>query len=391
MLWTSKRNKWVILILFNISQAFSEENLLSSTSAITADSDKPKTLYELPKLFTKQDVNNIVFLDKEAKYSYFQNRSGGLYLSTNYRIIPIMQGNSETYYWMNSSKDRKKIVLERVSSFFSQNGLHSTHDLFVAQFGDMNFKKIGQGVHPFLHLNDTWVSSYTPFDRVLHLKNLKQSKFDLTILQNKHLNTYFIPQIIFLNSENVVFTDMNALGYEALFHLHLNTRKITLLEKVSTPNVRIELCLLNNQLVVGSFGALHSPFGSEIVLYKNLEDLLKKNKNSLYRSMMNDIGHLICENETKKIIFIQNQSPTEARNKYYPLKSEVVSLSLKDKKIQTLTNLQWVSQIIHMDGRVLLPHRENYFLLKGENTKNNESPHLELPKPEIDSEQEDIL
>src|SRR5690606_3953585 len=136
------------------------------TLAVAATPTPP----ELPKLLTKQDVHNILFLDRNGKYSYYQNRSGGLYLSTNYKIIPIMQGDAETYYLMRGSHWRSKLILEKINQSSTQLPVGRSHEIYTMDFGDTNLKKVGTGIHSELHLGDMWLSYFHPDSNALILK-----------------------------------------------------------------------------------------------------------------------------------------------------------------------------------------------------------------------------
>lgn len=326
-----------------------------------------QSLPNFPKLLTKQDVHNILFLDREGKYSYFQNRSGGLYLSTNYKIIPLMQGNLETYYLIKGTDSHKKLILEKINSFFTQYNVNSNHDIYTIGFGNINLKKIGTGIEGTLHLKDTWVSLFNSDLNAIEFKNLENSKLDMRIDLNPHLNPYFIPQVIFYDEENIFYTDMNKKGEISLIHFYRNSQMLKVVFKSSNKNTKLELCQDKKGIILGEFGLSDSSFGSEIRYYSNLESILNNKSRSLYRSMRNDIGNIVCED---KIYFIQDQS---REKKHFPTKTEVVSLDFKDSKVNTLTNISYATQIFSMDGRIILPFRESFYLLKGENTNVTDS------------------
>jgi hypothetical protein len=106
--------------------------------------------------------------------------------------------------------------------------------------------------------------------------------------------------------------------------------------------------------------------------------------------MLNDPGHLLCDEEKKQVFFIQDQSSDSKKSRYYPTKNEVVSLNIANGKLTTITNIQWVSQLVMMDGRIIIPFRDQYYLLKGENTKHNESPLGNLDLGKIEDEEKSL-
>jgi hypothetical protein len=45
--------------------------------------------------------------------------------------------------------------------------------------------------------------------------------------------------------------------------------------------------------------------------------------------------------------------------------SEAVKLDLKSKRVETKSNLKSVSQIIEMDGRIMIPFRGAFYVIEG--------------------------
>ena len=82
---------------------------------------------------------------------------------------------------------------------------------------------------------------------------------------------------------------------------------------------------------------------------------------TIYRSTDNDIGNMLCQQD--KIYFIK----TLSENKRMNLKTtDVAEVILKTGAISMKSDLQKVTQIISVDGRVLIPFRDDYFVVDGE-------------------------
>ena len=142
--------------------------------------------------------------------------------------------------------------------------------------------------------------------------------------------------------------------------------------KVSSPLQKLELCLSEKYLFVGQFGLSRSGLGSSITRYP-LSNLIPQEAKVIYQSEKDDIGHLVCDFSEDKIFFIQNK--TQKGDKEY---FEAISLNINDGVIKTLTSLQFPSQIINMDGTLLLPLNGKNYILEG----NNELVRDSLPKRE---------
>jgi hypothetical protein len=89
---------------------------------------------------------------------------------------------------------------------------------------------------------------------------------------------------------------------------------------------------------------------------------------------------MICDDQS--IFFIK----TLVHNRKINFKqTEAVKLEIKTTKLQTVTDLSSVTQLVAMDGRILVPFRGDFYVLEGsanltdDSLRKPENPNEELP------------
>lgn len=328
----------------------------------------------LPVLATKQPASKICFISNDGLYTYFQRKPATLMLASRYTLKEVLSGPEDAFFTMKSSTAHKKMLIEMDPFFHLAQGITDDKFIYAVDFGSTITTVIGRGMNSQLHLNDSWASFYQMQTKNLSFQSLStptaKSKFQIHI--NSSLNPYFIPQVVMYDDQSILFTDISSDGRQALFLLKRNTKEMVLLLKTKKPGMKIELCLNRNNLFVGQFGYPEvKNTGSEISFIDLAVGKDFSKLKSLYSSkQQNDIGNLECNVDSEFIYFIQNQSPIG--NSLFS-KSEAVSLSLKDKKIKTISDLGNVTQIINLDGRLIIPFQGEVYVAKGNNKVDNDS------------------
>ena len=319
---------------------------------------------ELPLLETKQAINNLRYLANDGKFTYYQRRSGSLLFSTNYKVTEVMKGEIGTSYNITNSEHKINLVLTKDITYHLIYNIRKSYQIFIIPYGKHISKRIGEGVNPKLHLKDQWISYYEPYENTLIFQNIKRSVLSYKIRLKNKKNPYFIPQVIMLSDNTILFTDLNAKGIPGVILFERNSKKLEAVYKADTPYQRIELCRLGNQLYVGEFGLSRLDPGSYIsqISTDKFDYLSRK---VIYESPYNDIGHIRCKVDPNKLYFVRNNK-AQAKKEYY----EAAVLDLQSKKVKTLTSLKFVTQITYMDGFLLVPQKGKYYVIHGKNDLN---------------------
>jgi hypothetical protein len=342
----------------------------------------------LPELLAKQAVNNIRFLSKDGKFTYYQKRSGSLIFSTNYKVQEVLKGEIGTSYTLFASSARKKIIILRNPNFNNFYSLRAKENIYIANYGENSPREIGAGLSPTLLLDDSWLSYYDPYTKILNFENTTNSALKFSIKLNNRLNPYFVPQVVMSDDNTVYYTDLSEAGIYGILEFKRNTAKSEIIYKAPNPMSKIEICLNQDQLILGVFGIHFSKAGSSISkLPLPFKDISKRE--SIYTSDLNDLGHLVCDFDKENIAFIKNTGDKNTPG------HDIAGLNTTDKKLTFLSENKNISNIINMDGILLTQVKGKYYIAKGDvdyknldtlKAKTETAPLIDTDKKELGKE-----
>lgn len=341
----------------------------------------------MPELLTKQAVNNIRFLSKDGKFTYYQKRSGSLLFSTNYKVQEMLKSDIGTAYTIFATPTRKKMVILQNAHFHNFYSLRAKEAIYLVNYGETTPREVGWGIAPTLLLNDTWLSYYDPYSKILNFENTSNSALKFSIRLNNRINPYFIPQVLMSDENTVYYTDLSEVGIYGILEFKRNTSRSDIIYKAPSAMMKIEICLHQEQLVLGAFGIHFSKIGSSISRSPlPFKDFSKRE--NIYNSELNDLGHLVCDFDKENIAFIKNFG--NINTPAY----DIANLSIIDKKIIPLSEKKTVTNIINMDGILLTQEKGKYYIVKGDvDFKNIDTlkakPDLVLPTNTKDKDLED--
>ena len=310
-----------------------------------------KTL--LPEFITKQDSSNLRLITHDGKFTYYQRRSGALLLSTNYNVKNILEGSVGSNYLVISSPARKKILIAQDKNLHSFLSLNKLKKIYSADFNGSRLILLGEGVNPQLHLDDTRMSFYNPYKKTITILKTHASGGGHDISIKSGRNPFFLPQVVMLDVNTILFTDLNAQGFPGIIKHSKNNKKSVNIYKAPSPNRKIELCKKNNQLIMGEFGLDPLESHGHISLLTPPD----YKRTIIYKSSHNDIGNIICSIKGNFIYFIKRISS----------QTEVARLNIETHSHKVISDVSHATQIIDMDSNLLLPYQGKYYLLLGEN------------------------
>jgi hypothetical protein len=336
-----------------------------------------------PELIAKQSNDNIRLISADGKFTYYQRRSGSLHFSKNYKIIDVLKAAQATQYTMYSTNAKKKIVISQNINFHTFLSLRMKEKLYVMNYGEAIPREIGDGVSPALHLDDQWVSYYDPYLKTLNFEHTINYALKFTIKLNNKLNPYFTPQVVMLDENTILYTDLGENGNYGLVEYKRNLNESKIIHKTNNSTTRLEIIKCNSNFIYAELGFPNSHNGTYIYSSPlDIQNLSKKER--VYASELDDIGHITCDFTSDMIYFVKNTG--DKNNSIF----EINELDLKTKKENLLTDLKTTTTIINMDGMILTFDRGKYLIVKGEkDLKSADSLKLnskEAPKPNLESE-----
>lgn len=313
-----------------------------------------------PKLLTKSEISNLRYISKDGNITYYQRRSGNLLLSTNYKVEEVLKGNLGSQYQIFSSDADKRLLVTQDESFHTFFSVRHLKKVYLVKKGSKESIFLGEGLSPQLHLDDSWASFFNPYQQKLVFKNLNSPALEFTIKTKNEINPFFIPQVIMLSPKIILYTDINNKGINGILQHNRATKEIKPIFKSAHSAQKIELCLGYDNLFIGEFGINDNENGS-IIAKVSLKNFNVDKADVIYQSKNNDFGNLKCKFRKNFLYFIKNTATVGGR-----IESDVFSLQHKQKVIKKISKIKYVSQLITMSNRLLVPYRSEFYVLEGE-------------------------
>lgn len=316
---------------------------------------------ELPRFLTKHSPDTLRFISMDGRHAYIQKKPGVLGMVSSFRSLDFVSEAYSNDYLVKSSRWKQRLAIESVPNAHEEYNLYKNNRIMVVDYGNTVTRDVGNGKNARLHLNDEWISYYNAIKKVIHIQNLvTQKKYDIRL--SKKANPFFVPEVEMPNSMTVVYTDINENGLSALIAFDLVTQKSTIVYRSPQNATRLEICQQQNYLAVGEFPYEGVSRGSKILKFSDNEGMRTSSYTTLYSSVEQDLGNLICLPDF--IYFIKTMNHDKQTNHKT---TEAVRLDLKTQNVEVKSDLKYVAQLVEMDGRVLIPLRGEFFVLEGKN------------------------
>lgn len=315
---------------------------------------------EPQKFLTKHALDSIRYISLDGRVAYVKKRPGVLGLVSYFKSVDFLSEPSESDFKVTASKAKQKIVIEVIRNHHSEYNFFKDNKILVGKYGDTQFKELGMGQNVKLHLDDEWISFYSAYRRAIIIQNIQTSKKFEILLSDKN-NQFFVPDVQMVSSDTIVYTDINDKGLAAALGFNLLTQKSLIIYKATQNGTRMELCHAPGYLAIGEFPYAGVTRSSQILQVKMVGGINLTSYSTLYNSVDLDLGNMVCQPDSIYFVKTMNQ------DKRLTIKTtEAVKLDLKTQKLQTMTSLNNVTQIIEMDGRVMVPLRGDFFVLEGD-------------------------
>ncbi|HLE11912.1 MAG: hypothetical protein A2504_06625 [Bdellovibrionales bacterium RIFOXYD12_FULL_39_22] len=317
---------------------------------------------KLPIIATKQSVQSIRLITQDGRFTYYQSAQGKLLLSRDFDVVLVLEGAMYTNYLVQISPARKRLLISQDNAFHSFLGTRKLLEIFAADLGSPQSELLGMGISPALHLDDRWASYYNPHTTTIYFKNLENKQTSFAIELFNKSNLFFIPQVVMLNDEEIIYTDINQAGIAGIIYFKRSEKKPIVKVKATNIMQRFELCRSSSSLFVGRFNHGKSNTTSTIqqAALKDGPEVLDRLQ-QIYESKDDDFGNINCTATEKKLYFIKAIGQGGKRL------SEAASLELKTGVVTVESDLEFVTNLIEMDGKLLIAHNGITYLLYGEN------------------------
>lgn len=312
----------------------------------------------LPQLLTKHAPETLRYISADGNTAYVKKNNGVLSLVQGYRSSDFITDQAFSDFLVTDSSSNVRITIEVIPNHHRALNINKLHKILVTKKGLDKPVEMGEGRYPQLHLSDEWISFYRPDSQQITLKNIITSK-EYKIQLAKKSNPFYFPSYAMSSPSHFVYTDINDKGFAQLNLFDLSATKSQTLLKADQPGTFFEVCQADKYFAVGEFPYQGVQRGSRILSYQK-NNSRPSGYSTLYNSSDADVGNLICASDS--LYFIKT---TSFDSQLITSKTEVAQISLASNKLELKSNLGNVTKLLQMDGRVLLPYRENLFVLEG--------------------------
>ncbi len=316
----------------------------------------------LPLFLTKHASDTLRYITMDGRYAYVQKKPGVLGFVSSYRSVDFLSDTAQSDYLVKGSRFEERLVIEVIPNVHTEYNLFKNHRIHVVDWGNSVPREVGTGRAAKLHLGDEWVSFFETKEKLIHIQNLVTQKKHTIKLSGK-AHPFFVPEVEMINQGTVAYTDVNDTGHSALISFDLLGGKSTVVYKSPQTGTKLELCQHQDYLAIGEFPHDGVTRSSRILQVKYASGAANlAGHSTIYESRTQDLGNMVCLPET--IYFIQT-THQEARTNSKT--TQAVKLDLKTNGLTQVSNLQTVTQLIEMNGRVLIPLRGDFYVVEGKN------------------------
>ena len=318
---------------------------------------------KLPQFITKQPHSAIRYVSNDDSLSFYQKRTGSLIFSQNFKLTEVLKGPAKTYYFVIAGSEKKKFLIIKDPFFTNAHSVRHKQEIYVFDIKDKTTKLLGRGISPKLHFFESWATFYDPHQKKIYVKSLVSDSLSYTLNIKSTNAPYFIPEVLVLSNNTVLLTDVNKKEHLSIFQFNRSEKKMRSMYLSSAPGTKVEFCQLKGNIYFGEFG-LNPSSGKSVITGIDSKGKFQ----SFYQSDSSDLGNLICHKETNRLYFIKVFPIGKSTYEYT---SEVVALDPKTKKINIISKLKNVTQVINMDGRILIPHQGVLLIAHGNEIKDD--------------------
>ncbi|HXH73766.1 MAG TPA: hypothetical protein VNJ08_02305 [Bacteriovoracaceae bacterium] len=314
---------------------------------------------ELPKFLTKHSPDTLRYISMDGRTAYVQKKPGVLGFVNSFKSVDFLTETSASDFILTGSPDKIKLAIEVVSNPHTEYNLLKNNKIIVVNWGNTQTKDVGFGRSPKLHLKDEWITYYDAYDKMLHIQNIStQKKFEIKLAAKA--NPFFIPEVVMVAQDNVTYTDINENGFVALITFNLSTKVSTVIYRSPQSGTKLELCRNDGYVAVGEFPYEGISRGSKIMHIKLSSETNLAGYTTIYNTVDQDLGNMVCH--PTAIFFIKTMSQEKKLN---TKTTDAVRLDLKTHKIEAKTSEGNITQLIEMDGRVMIAFRGDFYVIEG--------------------------
>lgn len=314
----------------------------------------------LVEIATKQSEERIRYQSSDGKYTFYQKRDGGLALSQYLKTSEILTNPVGTQYLVLGTKDEKTFLVLVKNNFHQENSIRSNWIIKKYLPEEGIFNDLGEGVGAKFQMDDQWISFYNFYSKKVEIISLANNLLSFGFKVQSAFSSYFVPQVVVLDNNSVIFTDQNEKGESGVVLFTKSEGKFSTLYKNQSPLHKLELCKVKDQIAIGHF-PMPSVNSHSIIKTIKVNDIHTKSPvpKTVYRNSFADLGQMKCDKD--KVMFIKTHK-NDADRRYF--ETDLVRLDVETQKTQQLTENHKIRRFFIMSGQTYVPLEGKMYMIK---------------------------
>lgn len=309
--------------------------------------------YQIVPFIPKDKASNLLFQSSDDQVRYLLQNQNILSLVEVAKSTQLYKASVESaQYEIMATSSKRHILVSLDETPFINFDPNKNKKLFWGTYKGTTLNPLGEGSLPQLHLDDQWASYFDASKKTLTFESLQmlgKNTYKLTL--NNKFSPYFIPEVSMIDYEQVLYTDLNEKGEEALISYNLKTRAFVFIHKTVGPGKKISHCSIGNDIIIAEFdlnsNAQVSLFGMTFRDNKTFSDKITYfTDNGKYQPK------ILCRQKEKSIFLLKSSVNSEK----YKFGNQSILVNISIPKVNTIEIPfdRSFSQIFSMDDRVLL-------------------------------------
>lgn len=322
---------------------------------------------KLLEFSTRQNIHNLKY-DALNGITFYLKGTKSLAYSAKNKANVVIENKVDSEFDVIKVNEDQYIISVKEDNYRDLAFIKDAQ-IFLYSIKSAKLTPIGSGSYPIFHPLSNYMS-YTREDKnklFIEVVNTRNYLDRFSIPLNSR-DLLFRPQVAILNDGIIYYTDRNKEFLPQLNLYNNRSKKNYILREFKKENTTLSLALNKDKLFL-----LESEIGPKSYLELSslkVGSIDYSKKIPLFNSQFGPAFNLnILNNE---LFFI---TTLKSENSNLINKREVVSFSLEDKKLYQRSDLNYVSTIVVHNDTILVPYKDDIFLLKnkaGKYTLNKE-------------------
>jgi hypothetical protein len=309
--------------------------------------------YQIVPFIPKDKSSNLLYQTADDQVRYLLQNQNTLSLVEVAKSTQIHKSQSEIAHMeVIATKTKKHILVQEDNQPFSYFNPKKNKKIYWSTFKGTTLNLLGEGSMPKLHLDDQWASFFDAEKKAIQFESLELlGKQSYKINLNNKFSSYFIPEVSFIDYDQVLYTDINEKGEEALITYNLKNKAFSFIHKVVGPGKKISFCLQEKEIIIAEYDLGSTPQLSLFsITYRGERNF--SDKKTYLTDNNKYLPRILCSPKDKSVFLLKYSAPIEKQR--FGSQSILVNISIPKVNTMEIPFDRFFSQMYLMDDRILL-------------------------------------